>query len=146
MRFFTLFRIEEVQDHHDEEHGNRHAQQNTQKHLPDEMEAKRLQEKQGKMMHQHQTGHIAQEPRSAQLPDVGLLNVLQLLVSRNQTQYGRATERHQGGGSRMQSRRAGKHVDAKSQDKAQAQHLPFGHGDRKQHNENQVDVWMHVAT
>jgi hypothetical protein len=58
----SLFRFEYVQNHHNQEDGHGNAEQDAQQRLSDELEAERLKEKQGKMVDEHQTEHIAEEP------------------------------------------------------------------------------------
>ena len=46
----------------------------------------------------------------------------------------------------MKARRARKQVNRQTQSETQHQKLPFGCAERQQHNENQVNIRMHIPT
>lgn len=146
MLFSFLFRFEDVKNHHDQEDGNGDAEQNAQQHLSDEPDTERLEEKQREMMDEHQTQHITEEPKPAQLAKIRLGDVFKFLVARNEADDRRSAKSHQSGGSSMKSWCARKQVDSQTQGKAQNQQLPFGCAERQQHNENQIDIGMHIPS
>ena len=94
MLFSFLFRFENVQNHHDQEDGNGHAEQNAQQHLTDEPDTERLEEKQREMMDKHHAKHIPEEPKSSQLTKIRFGDVLKLDVARNQLDDGRSGKSH----------------------------------------------------
>ena len=114
MLFSFLFRFEDEQNHHDEEGGNGHAQQDAQQHLTDESEAERLEEKQREVMDEYHNKGIALKPNAVQLSQVRLLDVLEFLVARDETDDGWPTESHQCGGSGMKPWRSRKQVDGQA--------------------------------
>ena len=142
---FFLFPFEDEEDHHDEEDGNRHTQQDAQQHLAYQPETKGFEEEQSEMVDKHHEKSIPQEPNAVQLSKVGLLYVLKLLVARDESDDGRPTESHQRGGASVKSRCSCKQVDGQAQDKAQDKKLPFWCVKRQQHYENQVNVWVNVS-
>lgn len=103
---FFLFPFKDKQDHHDEEDGNGHTQQDAQQDLSDEPETERLEEKQRKMVDKHHKKGISQKPDAIQLSEVKLLYIIEFLVARDESDDGRPTESHQGGGSCMESWRS----------------------------------------
>ena len=118
MLFSFLFRFEDVKNHHDQDDGNGNAVQNAQQHLSVEPDTERLEEKQREMMDEHQTQHITEEPKPAQLTKIGFGDVFKFLVARNEADDGRSTKSHQGGGSCMKPRCARKQINGQAQGKA----------------------------
>ena len=145
MLFSFLFRFEDEQDHHDEEEGYGHAQQDAQQHLAEEPEAERLKKKQREMMDEHHEKGIPQKPNAVQLSQVRLLDIFEFLVARNEPDDRRPTECHQSGGSGMKPWRTREQVDGQAQHKAQYQQLPFRCVEWQQHDENQINIWMDIA-
>ena len=146
MLFSFLFRFEDEHDHHDEEDGHGHAQQDAQQNLSDEPETERFEQKQREVVDEHHEQRIAEKPKPAQLTEVGFGDVFKLLVARNQLDDGRSAEGHQGGGAGVKSGSARKQVDRQTDGKAQYQELPFLSAERQQHNENQIDIRMHIPS
>jgi len=70
------------------------------------------------MVDKHHAKHITENPNPIQLPEIGLLDVLKLLVARNQFDDGGSAEGHQCGGSGVKTGRARKQVDGQTQQKA----------------------------
>ena len=65
-------------------------------------------------MDEHHAENIAKEPDTVQLSEIGLLDVLEFLVARNEADDGRATERHQGGGTCVKSWCSSEKVDGQT--------------------------------
>ena len=98
------------------------------------------------MVDEYQTEHVTEEPYSSQLAKIRLGDVLEFLVARNKADDGRSAESHQGGGSGMKSWRACKQIHSQAQGKSQHQQLPFGCAERQQHDENHIDIGMHIPS
>lgn len=98
------------------------------------------------MVDKHHNKGIPQKPDAVQLSKVGLLYVLKLLVTRDESDDGRPTESHQCGGASMKSRCSCKQVDGQAQNETQDKKLPFRRVERQQHYENQVNIRMNVST
>ena len=97
-------------------------------------------------MDEHQTQHITEEPKPAQLTKIGFGDVFKFLVARNEADDRWSAKSHQGSGSGMKSWCACKQVDGQTQGKAQNQQLPFGCAARQHQNENQIDIGMHIPS
>ena len=98
------------------------------------------------MVNQHHAKRVAEKPNAVQLAEVGLLDVVKLQSARNERDDGWSAEGHQSGGSRVKSGRSRKQVDGETQDETQHQQLPLRYAERQQHNENQIDIRMHIAS
>ena len=98
------------------------------------------------MVNKHHAKCVSEEPNAVQLAEVGLLDVLEFLVARNEFDDGWSAESHQGGGSGVKSGRSREHIDGQAQHEAQDQELPIRCVERQQHNENQVDIRMYIAS
>ena len=97
-------------------------------------------------MDEHHTECVAEEPDATQLAEVRFGDILELLVTRNKLDDRGTTESHQSGGSCVKPWRARKQINGQTYRKAQNQQLPFGSAKRQQHNENQIDIRMHIPS
>ena len=98
------------------------------------------------MVDEHQEQRITEEPKPAQLTDIGLGDVFEFLVARNQLDDGRTTKRHQSGGASVKARCTRKQIYGQPYSKAQNQQLPFWSAKGQQHDENQINIWMHIPS
>ncbi len=80
------------------------------------------------------------------MPQIGFLHVLILLVSRKQVKDVWSAESHEGRGTCVQSGCAAKKVNSQAQEEPQNQQLPIRNVDGQEHDENDIDVWMHITT
>lgn len=98
------------------------------------------------MVHENHAGGVFDEPDAILLNEVRSLNVLVFLVSRKKVEDERSAKRHESGGTRMQTRCTTKEVNGQAYGKTRKQQLPFGDIDRQEHDEDQIDVGMHITT
>ena len=98
------------------------------------------------MVNQHHAERVSEEPNAVQLTEVGFLDVLEFLIARNERDDGWSAEGHQSGGPSVKARCTRKQVDGEAQDETQHQQLPLRYAERQQHNENQIDIRMHIAS
>ena len=142
---FLPGRREKIDDQQDQEDGHWHAKQDTQQGLSNEVEAEPFEHEQHEVMDGHHTQGIAEKPSEAQLVDVGFFDVFKLLAAGDDADDGRPTEGHEGGGASMHSQGTHEEVDGQSDAETSEQQLPTPNIDREQHDEDEIDVRVHIT-